>query len=215
MSNPAPEYVAARRVLLDALADAGFTPGQNPGHWVAISRVTVDLMVVPHQAGTSKASARAARLPPHDVHTARITRGLEPALLDNDRATIAALEPNDERTFELRIAGPAALLTAKAIKISERLDRNDTRPDRINEKDALDVFRILQAVDARELARGFGKHLRDHHAAVVTSQALEMYRVDGSTPRGRFVDMAANAAPNDPSVAPAFVALVKEVLAEL
>ena len=106
MTDLAPEYVAARRVLLDALAAleghldnlilvgaqavyhhttdadlnvplmttdadlainaidladvpeigavlraAGFTPGPNPGHWVALSDVAVDLMVVPHQAG--------------------------------------------------------------------------------------------------------------------------------------------------------------------
>lgn len=131
MSDPAPEYVAARRVLLDALtaleghldslipvgaqavyhhageadlkvaltttdadlainaanlADtleiggvlraAKFTPGPNPRHWVAPSDVAVDLMVVPHQAGTTKASARAARLAPHEKLTARIAHGL-------------------------------------------------------------------------------------------------------------------------------------------
>ena len=72
-------------------------------------------MVVPHQAGTTKASARAARIAPHEKLTARIARGLEPALLDNAIVTIAALEPGDPRTCDLRVAGPAALLTAKAI----------------------------------------------------------------------------------------------------
>lgn len=127
MNDLAPEYVAARRVLLDALvaleghldnlvlvgaqavyhhtgsadvnvplmttdadlavntrglADvpeiggvlraAGFTPGSNPGNWVAPNDVAVDLMVVPHQAGTAKASARAARISPHERLTARI-----------------------------------------------------------------------------------------------------------------------------------------------
>lgn len=43
------------------LRQAGFAPGPNPGHWVSASEVAVDLMVVPHQAGTTKASARAAR----------------------------------------------------------------------------------------------------------------------------------------------------------
>lgn len=144
----APEYVAARRVLLDALAalerhlgtpilvgaqavyhhagevdlnvpllttdgdltintsdlaevpeigavlrEAGFTPGPDPGHWVTSADVAVDLMVVPHQAGTTKASARAARLAPHEKLTARIARGLEPALVDNEKVTITALEP--------------------------------------------------------------------------------------------------------------------------
>jgi hypothetical protein len=171
MNNLAPEYVAARRILLDALAalddhrdnlilvgaqavyhhtgdadlsvplmttdadlainadgladvpeigdvlrSAGFTPGPNPGHWVALTDVAVDLMVVPHQSGRTSASARAARLLPHEKLTARIARGLEPALIDNDHVTIAALEPEDGRSFDLRIAGPAALLTAKVIK---------------------------------------------------------------------------------------------------
>lgn len=82
-------------------------------------------MVVPHQAGTTKATARAARLGPHEKFTARIARGLEPALVDNEHVTITALEPGDMRAFRLRVAGPAALLTAKAIKISERREQTD------------------------------------------------------------------------------------------
>ena len=45
-----------------ALRTAGFTPGPNPGHWVGVGDVAVDLMVVPHQAGTTRVTARAARL---------------------------------------------------------------------------------------------------------------------------------------------------------
>lgn len=67
--------------------------------------------------------------------------------------TIAALEPGDDRSFTLRVAGPAALLAAKAIKISERLGQVDTRPDRLKEKDALDAFRILQAIGTPDLVR--------------------------------------------------------------
>lgn len=215
MTDPAPEYVTARRVLLDALtalqahldnlilvgaqavyhhaggadlnvpllttdgdlaintrdlADvpeigmvlraAGFVAGPNPGHWVTSGDVAVDLMVVPHQAGTTRASARAARLHPHETLTARIARGLEPALVDNEHVTIAALEPGDPRAFELRVAGPAALLTAKAIKISERLDQADTRPDRLKQKDALDAFRLLQAIDTPDLVRDFATPAR-------------------------------------------------------
>ena len=136
------------------LREAGFSPGPNPGHWVAVSDVAVDLMVVPHQAGTTKATARAARLDPHEKLTARIARGLEPALIDNEHVAIAALEPGDTRAFRLRVAGPAALLTAKAIKISERLQQADTQPDRLKQKDALDAFRILQAITTADLVRG-------------------------------------------------------------
>ena len=109
--------------------------GPNPGHCgQPCSDVAVDLMVAPHQAGTTKASARAARLTLHEKLTARIARGLEPALVDNAFVTITALEPSDSRTVELRVAGPAALLTAKAIKISERLEQADNRPDRLKRR---------------------------------------------------------------------------------
>ncbi|MFN8107661.1 MAG: hypothetical protein U0R21_07730 [Nocardioidaceae bacterium] len=99
---------------------------------------------------------------------------MEPALVDNVFVTITALETGDDRTFELRVAGPAALLTAKAIKISERLDQVDAQPDRLKEKDALDAFRVFQAIDTPELVRGFTGH-RDHeHAAAVTAEAIEI-----------------------------------------
>ena len=35
----------------ETLRAAGFSPGSNPGHWIALSDVAVDLMVVPHQSG--------------------------------------------------------------------------------------------------------------------------------------------------------------------
>lgn len=268
MNDLAPEYVIARRVLLDALTAleghldnlilvgaqavyhhagpsdlnvplmttdgdlaintydlaelpeigtvmraAGFNPGPNPGHWVAISEVAVDLMVVPHQAGTTKASARAARLLPHERLTARIARGLEPALVDNAYVTVAALEAGDRREFQLRVAGPAALLTAKAIKISERLEWADARPDRLKEKDALDTFRLLQAIDTSVLVRGVARHREDEHASAVTTEGIEIFREHASTSRGRIAQLAASAAQGDPTVAPAFAALVTDLLA--
>lgn len=46
------------------LRAAGFTPGPNPGHWVNARDVAVDLMVVPHQAGTAKANSSRSPLEP-------------------------------------------------------------------------------------------------------------------------------------------------------
>ena len=198
-----------------ALRAAGFTPGPNPGHWVNPGDVAVDLMVVPHQAGTSKVAARAARLAPHEKLTARVARGLEPSLVDHTLETIAALEPGDDRFFELRVAGPAALLTAKAIKLSERLRQADTQPDRVKEKDALDAFRILQAIDTSDLVAGIASHRAEEHANAVTVEAIEVYRDHASTSDGRIAQLAAAAAQGDPTVAPAFAALVTELLAAL
>ncbi len=270
MDAVAPEYVAARRVLLDALealtdhlpslilvgaqavyhhtgetdlnvplmttdadlaidtqgmADvpeigavlrgAGFVPGPSPGHWVAATDVAVDLMVVPHQARTDKASARAARLAPHDRLTARIARGLEPALIDHEHIAIAALEPIDDRTFDLAIAGPAALLVAKVIKISERLGQSDRQPDRLKEKDALDAFRLLQAVATADLVLGLTKHRGELNAAAVADEAVQILRLHATSPRGRIALLAASAAGGDATVAPAFAALCNDLLAAL
>lgn len=270
MDAVAPEYIAARRVLLDALAaleshlpnlvlvgaqavyhhtgdtdlnvplmttdadlatdttalsdvpeigavlrEAGFAPGTNPGHWVAASDVAVDLMVVPHQAKTAKAAARAARLEPHDKQTARIARGLEPALVDHQRVTVGALEASDPRTFELAIAGPAALLVAKTIKISERLGQSDRQPDRLKQKDALDAFRLLQAVDTADLVGGVAKHRAEPNAKEVTEEALRILLAHGSPPQGRIALLASSAAGGDPTVAPAFASLCSDLLEAL
>jgi hypothetical protein len=48
--------------------------------------------------------------------------GLEAALFDHDRRTIAALESVDERRFTIAVAGPVALLVAKLQKITDRQD---------------------------------------------------------------------------------------------
>ena len=194
------------------LRTAGFVPEKNPGHWVDGRGVAVDLMVVPHQSGTSKASARAARLAPHDKDTARIARGLEPALIDHAVVTIAALESGDARAADVRVAGPAALLTAKAIKISERLDQADAQPDRVKEKDALDTFRVLQAVEVDVLVEGFRSHSAGDHAAVATAEAIDIYRAHAATSDGRIAQLAAAAAGGDPAIAPSFAALVQDLL---
>ena len=117
--------------LGDVLRAAGFSPGTNPGHWVDARQVAVDLMVVPHQSGRAKASARAAHMPPHDKATARVARGLEPALIDHETVTMTTLEPGDGRRVDLKVAGPGALLTAKAIKIGERLEQAAAQPGRL------------------------------------------------------------------------------------
>lgn len=199
----------------DVLRAAGFSPGTNPGHWVDARQVAVDLMVVPYQSGRAKLSARAARLPPHDKATARVARGLEPALIDHEIVSIAALEPGDGRQVELKVAGPAALLTAKAIKIGERLEQATAQPGRLREKDALDAFRIFQAVETEVLVEGFASHAADEHARAVSAEAIEVYRAEASAADGRIAQLATTAAQGDRTVAPSFAALVTGLLDEL
>jgi hypothetical protein len=196
-----------------SLRNAGFAPGANPGHWIGAGDVAVDLMVVPYQANTQKRSARSARIPPHEAKTARITPGLEPALVDCQRAGIGALSPGDNRRFTIRVAGPAALLVAKAIKLNERLAHVDHRPDRVKEKDALDAFRILQAVETEELITGFRSHLADEHAARSSKLGIDILRTHATSIGGQLPQLAARAAMDDPVVAPSFVILTQALLA--
>ncbi len=270
MTKIAPEYVTARRVLLDALTaldphrdnlvfigaqavyhhtgegdlnvpimttdadlainavdlasdpeigellrSAGFVSGSNPGRWIGMNGVAIDLMVVPHQSGMTKATARAAKLIHHDNKTARIARGLEPALVDNMIGEIVSFEAFDPRRFELRTAGPAALLVAKAIKISERLNQSEMKPDRLKEKDALDAFRLLQAVDTEVLVQGFNSHASEENSRVVSAEVLHLYKNFSSNPQAVFPTLATKAAGNDPTIGPAFVALVGQLLDSL
>lgn len=198
--------------ITGALRAAGFTSGANPGHWIAASQVAVDLMIAPHQSGRSGTTARSPRIPPHEKHVARIASGLEPSLVDNEVVTLTALDPDDDRSTALRVAGPVALLVAKAIKLSERLDSAERRPDRVKEKDALDVYRLLQAVDVSTIAEGFKRHRSDEFAAPVSDAALSIYREYASDPRARIVQLAVAAAQSDPTVAPSFASLVTDML---
>jgi len=82
--------------------------------------VPVDLIVpteVAPQGGT-----RGARLPGHGKRAARKTSGLEAALVENDTMNVGALDPEDCRTAQMRVAGVAALLVAKTHKIADRID---------------------------------------------------------------------------------------------
>lgn len=62
---------------------------------------------------------------------------------------------------------------------------------------------------------GFRKHKEDDHAWAATEEALQVYREHASGPGGRVALLAASAAQGDPTVAPAFAALITELLASL
>lgn len=233
MTDTAPEYTAARAVLLDALAaldshrrslvlvgaqavylHTGAVPGTGapmttdsdlavdadllsdepeitgalrqahftavrdmPGQWENPQGIRVDLMAVPHQSNRPHGS-RAARLPPHGREVARITPGLEPALVDNCTMTIQALASGDDRRIDLRVAGPAALLTAKLAKLRERYEAMRAgrgRPDRLKQKDVLDCYRILVAIETADLVAGFETHRAVPHAHAATRAALAFF----------------------------------------
>lgn len=139
-----PTLLAKIPPLEDALMKANFLPKSEDsvGIWVTKrptagrgdAEVAVDLLV---PASVSPgAGRRAANLPGHDARAARIVKGLDGAIVDADVMRLAALEPSDTRAFDVRVAGPSALLVAKAHKIDERHGTG-----RQSDKDALDVLR--------------------------------------------------------------------------
>jgi len=116
------------------------------------------------------AGRRAARLGDHGDRAGRRVRGLEGALLDNSVMRLNALDSGDRRGFEIRVAGPSALLVAKLHKLSDRGADRDQR--RLHDKDALDAFRILRAIPVEHLAHGL-RELRDSAVAGdITREAI-------------------------------------------
>jgi hypothetical protein len=145
--------------------------------------------MVPEAVGG--AGRRAARLAGHAKDVARKARGLEAALVDNAKVTIAALASDDRRTFTIAVAGPAALLIAKLHKIAERLSEREQR--RLDDKDALDIVRLLQAVDTARLTTAIRGLLQAHVAREVTNEALQILKDHFTDPREAGPQMAARA----------------------
>lgn len=163
-----PRTVAGEPLLDDAMTRAGFYRSDQPGSWLNREGIPVDLMVPELLAGGGGRGARGARIPPHSKHAARRAWGMEACLVDNDEMDVPALDPEDERSVRLKVAGPAALLVAKLHKIAERVDA----PHRLNDKDAHDAYRILQAFETVALAQAFSR-LRTHDlCGAVTEDAL-------------------------------------------
>lgn len=166
-----PRGLPEQPLLEDAMKRAGFYPNANgqPGAWLTPAGIPVDLMV---PAALSPRGDRGGRIPPHSKNATRRTVGLEAAVIDHEIHTIAALDPRDTRTFDARVAGPAALLIAKVHKIHERL--HEPRRNRLNDKDAHDIYRLLKATpDTARIATAFQRLLADPVSEVVTAQTLE------------------------------------------
>ncbi|HEV2789703.1 MAG TPA: hypothetical protein VGV69_00205 [Solirubrobacterales bacterium] len=170
-------------LLGELMEAAGFEPaeqgnGVDPGIWQKTVKigdvafpVPVDLIV---PAGAAlQGGRRGARLGPHGNQAARKIPGMEAVLVDNDPLLIAALEAGDQRQHRLRVAGSAALLVAKTHKLLDRLE--DDKPHRLDDKDAADVFRLMQTNSPASIATKL-RGLIDHPAAGdSTAEAIERF----------------------------------------
>ena len=172
-----PELLAEEPKIIDAMGSAGYTAADQPGIYRRGDGVQVDLLVPESVGGGGR---RGARLGVHGNHAARQVRGLEGTLVSRRSVIISALAPGDQRTYEISVAGPAALLVAKIHKLAERIDANDVR--RISNKDAFDIFRLLRAVDTGELTAEIRLLEGEAISATVAAEAMVRFRELFGTP---------------------------------
>lgn len=182
----APEDLSDGNPVEVAMIEAGFVLTDEVGAWQGRHDVLVDLMVPEALGGGGR---RAARIDPHGKKAARKAVGLEAALVDRQRMVVGALDDADNRSHEIWVAGPAALLVAKIHKISDRADSRD----RSSDKDALDVLRLLQTAPTEELAAALGALSSSDLAGPTTRKALELLPTLFGTERSDGSEMAARA----------------------
>lgn len=152
----------------------------EPGIWLATTTVdgeelTIPIDLIVPEGVAPPGGRRGARLGPHGNRAARRAVGLEAALVDHSPMTVTALEPADTRKFEVEVAGVAALLVAKAHKIHDRLASN--RPGRAEDKDAADVYRLMQTTSPTDVAARLAA-LREHETAGSVTDAAIGYLVE-------------------------------------
>lgn len=194
------------------MRNAGFSEGPQPGIWQRAGG-RVDLLVP--EALADPTGRRAARLPGHGSPTARKVSGIEGALVDNEIRTIRALEPLDQRSVRIRVAGPGALLISKAFKLAERADEQGR--DRLVDKDAFDAYRLLQ-LPAGVVVGGIARMIGDRRTRPTAEEGVEHIRrlfvsadAIGSRMAGRSVEGVA-----DPeTIRLATAALAQELLGDL
>jgi hypothetical protein len=112
------------------------------------------------------------------------------------------------------VAGPGALLTAKIHKIAERVDAKD----RVSDKDALDVLRLLRAIDTEVLAGRIRTLLDNELARPVTEEALHLLPLLFAGPASDGVQMAVRAAgsgEDGATIGGSLIALVEDLMTNL
>jgi hypothetical protein len=211
-----PRALSDSPLLDDAMQRAGFHRNltePQPGSWLSPNGIPVDLMVPAALAGSG--GRRGARIPPHSRHATRRTPGLEAAVVDHAPMTITALDPADARSTEIEVAGPAALLVAKLHKLGERQDR----PERLLDKDAHDIYRLLTATDTDSLSKTLADLREDELAGATTTEAihyLDQLFASGPDALGSTMAGRAEELVGDPAVVSAAVsALAADLVAAL
>jgi hypothetical protein len=215
-----PEQLKAQPRLSEAMERAHFRSGPQPGSWLRDRTVSgipttipVDLLVPEAMAGAGR---RAARLGDHGDRAGRRVRGLEGALIDHSVMRLNALDADDRRQFEVRVAGPSALLVAKLHKLADRSREREAR--RLKDKDALDTLRLLRAIPIERLVQGLRDLGGTKLAGAVTHEAIShLQALFGATSSpGTLMVLRATERLEDPSVmAASCVALADDLIRAL
>jgi hypothetical protein len=222
-----PERVPEDPEISAAMRSKGFyrdekESGPDIGIWSSVREidgveaiVKVDLLMPEAVGGGGR---RAARVKGHEKGSVLKVRGLEGCLVDCAPCTVGAFDESDARSYRILVAGPAALLVGKLIKLKERSAEFEAGGrDRRKNKDALDVLRILRATDMKELGAQLRMLAAEDVSAGVTREAVEGLRNLFGRADSRASRMAAEAAFPEPTatIALSCAALTAELMAEL
>ena len=160
-----PRSLADRPALEQRLIQAGFLPKteSSVGVWIShrptsmnpATEVSVDLLV-PEAVSPGK-GRRSAHLRGHDSRSARMVKGLEGVLVDSDVMTISALDPQDPRSIQALVAGPAALLTFISHQRAARAApvNSGVRPRAAHSRNQINRLCIIGGRLNPELAHGY------------------------------------------------------------
>lgn len=109
----------------------------------------------------SNRNIRAARVGAHGSHAVSATRGTELSVLDRQWRTLRAFDGGP--AVDAYVAGPSALLCAKAYKIHDRMDPTQLRrnAERLRPKDFADLYRLLLAVNPEDVSAVFDRGITD------------------------------------------------------
>lgn len=155
----APSLVDPAHDIGQAMRDAGFVAHRDrPGIWglpgLRTGTIGFDLLVPGALAGPGR---RGARVPNQDKHAIGRADGLEMSVIDRDKRLIEPLDGSG-RSVDAYVAGPAALLCAKAYKLHERLaERARGGRDRVKPKNAGDAWRLMAVADPSEARSAFAR----------------------------------------------------------
>lgn len=169
-----PQLLSDDPNLSARMAELGYESArpERPGVWSPISqrdrsihdRDSVDLIAPMSLARgdlTTNRSIRAARVGAHGKHAVSAAHGTELSVLDRQWRTLRSFDGGS--TVDAYVAGPSALLCAKAYKIHDRLDPTELRrnADRLRPKDFADLYRLLLVITPEEAAGVFAQGIAD------------------------------------------------------